>query len=395
MNWQKNMNQVLDYIESNLSRDIDYIKAAQIMNCSEWEFRRIFSSLAQIPLSEYIRRRRLTMAAADIRNGDKIIDVAIRYGYESPSAFSRAFRRFHGFAPSLARDRSRVVRSFPRLTFQLILMEGDGMNRKSNGKTNIIGAGETGYAVSIDRDQDTIHKTNRVFWNSIGNDLLGTMTLPLYGSFISEDQCRLFGDVSGKKLLETGCGAGGSLEYMAKHNAAELWGTDISEKQIERAKKHLETCGIKATLICAPMEEECGIPENYFDFVYSVYAVGWTADLEGTFRRIASYLKKDGTFIFSWSHPLHKCVASENGTLVFKKSYFDESWYSAVLDGGTLCLADRKLSTYVNALAKAGFIIEEMIEQSDPVLVKAKNGTAFSEKAKMLPVTVVIKAKKL
>ena len=395
MNWQKNMNQVLDYIESNLSRDIDYIKAAQMMNCSEWEFRRIFSSLAQIPLSEYIRRRRLTMAAADIQNGDKIIDVAIRYGYESPSAFSRAFRRFHGFAPSLARDRSRVVRSFPRLTFQLILMEGDGMSRRSNGKTNIIGAGETGYAVSIDRDQDTIHKTNRVFWNSIGNDLLGTMTLPLYGSFISEDQCRLFGDVSGKKLLETGCGAGGSLEYMAKHNAAELWGTDISEKQIEKAKKHLETCGIKAALICAPMEKECGIPENYFDFVYSVYAVGWTADLEGTFRRIASYLKKDGIFIFSWSHPIHKCVASENGTLVFKKSYFDESWYSAVLDGGTLCLADRKLSTYVNALAKAGFIIEEMIEQSDPDLIEAKNGSAFSKKAKMLPVTVVFKAKKL
>ncbi len=51
-------------------------------------------------------------------------------------------------------------------------------------------------------------------------------------------------------------------------------------------------CGLSATLICSPMEEECGIPENYFDFVYSVYAIGWTTDLEGTFRRIASYLKK-------------------------------------------------------------------------------------------------------
>jgi AraC-like DNA-binding protein len=63
MDWQKSMNQALDYIENNLLCDIDYYAAAKIMNCSEWEFRRIFSFLAQIPLSEYIRRRRLAMAA--------------------------------------------------------------------------------------------------------------------------------------------------------------------------------------------------------------------------------------------------------------------------------------------------------------------------------------------
>ncbi|MGO4277192.1 methyltransferase domain-containing protein, partial [Paenibacillus sp. TAF58] len=88
-----------------------------------------------------------------------------------------------------------------------------------------------------------------------------------------------------------------------------------------------------------PMEEKCGIPEDYFDFVYSVYAIGWTTDLEGTFCRIASYLKKDGAFIFSWSHPIHKCVVDENNTLVFKKCYFDESWYSSSLDESTLTLS--------------------------------------------------------
>ncbi|MBO9599714.1 MAG: methyltransferase domain-containing protein, partial [Cohnella sp.] len=151
--------------------------------------------------------------------------------------------------------------------------------------------------------------------------------------------------------------------------------------------------GVSATLIRSPMEEECGIPENYFDIVYSIYAIGWTTDLEGTFRRITSYLKKDGVFIFSWSHPIHKCVAAENDRLVFKKRYFDESWYSVTLGGSTLNLSDRKLSTYVNALAEAGFVIERLIEESDEEILQASNGD-FAQKASMLPVTFVIKARK-
>ncbi len=144
------------------------------------------------------------------------------------------------------------------------------------------------------------------------------------------------------------------------------------------------------------MEEECGIPLDYFDFVYSIYAIGWTTDLEGTFGRIASYLKKDGVFIFSWSHPIHKCVAAEKDSLVFKKNYFDESWYSVSLDKGEITLSDRKLSTYVNALAKAGFVIEEMIEESDEEIIQSRGDNSdFAKKARMLPVTFVIKARKL
>lgn len=79
--------------------------------------------------------------------------------------------------------------------------------------------------------------------------------------------------------------------------------------------------------------------------------------------------------------------------LVFKKNYFDESWYSVSIDGGLLSLSDRKLSTYVNALAKAGFVIEQMIEQSDNEMLKS-NESNFAQKAKMLPVTFVIKARK-
>jgi SAM-dependent methyltransferase len=197
-------------------------------------------------------------------------------------------------------------------------------------------------------------------------------------------------------MLEIGCGNGQSLQYLGDRKASELWAIDISEKQIEKATQHLMSCGLSAKLICSPMEEECGIPEDYFDFVYSIYAIGWTTDLEGTFCRIVSYLKKDGIFIFSWSHPIHKCVVAENNMLSFKKCCFDESWYSVSLDEGVLTLSDRKLSTYVNTLAKAGFVIEQMIEQSDDEIMQSWDGNSdFAKKAKMLPLTFVIKARKL
>lgn len=245
-------------------------------------------------------------------------------------------------------------------------------------------------------DKNTVYKTNSFYWDTQGNDFLRAIVLPFYGSYVSEDKCQLFGDVSRKKMLEIGCGNGQSLQYHGDRKAAELWALDISEKQIEKAKQHLNTCGLSAKFICSPMEEECGIPVDYFDFVYSIYAIGWTTDLEGTFCRIASYLKKDGVFIFSWSHPIHRCVAEENNMLAFKKCYFDESWYSIPLDEGALTLSDRKLSTYVNALAKAGFVIEQLIEESDDEIMQSRDDNSdFAKKAKMLPVTFVVKARKL
>ena len=269
------------------------------------------------------------------------------------------------------------------------------MKRNPNHRTNIIGAGEIGYAISVGMDKNNIHKINSSFWDSKGNEVIGTTALPKYGAFISEEKCHLFGDVSGKKLLEIGCGTGHSLKYHGDRKASELWGIDISEKQIEKAREYLSLYGFSTTLICSPMEEDCGIPVDYFDYVYSIYGVGWATDLESTFCRIASYIKKEGVFIFSWSHPIHKCVAIENDLLSFKKSYFDESWYMVSLEGGAISLSDRKLSTYINALTKAGFTIEEMIEESDDEIIQLYKDSDFAKKAKMLPVTFVIKARKL
>lgn len=122
------MNRALVYIENHLSDEIDYQEVAQIANCTEYHFRRMFSTLAGISLSEYIRRRKMSCAAMDLRNEEnRIIDVAIKYGYGSADAFSRAFQATHGVLPSDARNNA-VLKAYPKMTFQLAIHGGKEMN---------------------------------------------------------------------------------------------------------------------------------------------------------------------------------------------------------------------------------------------------------------------------
>jgi SAM-dependent methyltransferase len=143
------------------------------------------------------------------------------------------------------------------------------------------------------------------------------------------------------------------------------------------------------------MEDECGIPKNFFDIVYSIYAIGWATDLKNVFHRIASYLKKDGIFIFSWKHPLHGCVIVNEGQLIFDKSYFDEGWYIQIVDGMEMMLPNRKISTYINAMTEAGFMIENMVEQTNEnTLQMTGEIDNRSRKAQKLPLSFVFKARK-
>lgn len=243
---------------------------------------------------------------------------------------------------------------------------------------------------------NTILQVNKTYWNATADDWFGVTALPEYGvQFLTENELHLFGDVTGKTMLEIGCGSGHSLKYHADRNAGELWGLDISEKQLENAKKFLAENHYSPKLICAAMEDECGIPKNYFDIVYSIYAIGWATDLKNVFHRIASYLKKDGIFIFSWKHPLHGCVIVNDGKLIFDKSYFDEEWHTQIVDGMEIMLPNRKISTYINALASAGFIIENMIEQTNENTLQMIGEIGDrSKKAQKLPLSFVFKVRK-
>ena len=125
----KRLNEAIGYIEQNLTSDIDFKEVARIAYCSEYHFQRMFSYLAGVSLSEYIRRRRLSSAAFELINSNmRILDIAIKYGYSSPDSFTRAFQSLHGISPSEARRKCQSLKAFPRMTFQLSIQGGNELN---------------------------------------------------------------------------------------------------------------------------------------------------------------------------------------------------------------------------------------------------------------------------
>ena len=136
------MNDAMKYIEENLTNEIDFKMVARLAHCSEYHFKRMFSFLAGIPLSEYIRRRRLSLAALELNSSNiKIIDAAMKYGYNSPDSFSRAFQNVHGITPSEARTNGQSLKAYPLMTFQLSIRGGNEMNYRIEQKEafNIVG----------------------------------------------------------------------------------------------------------------------------------------------------------------------------------------------------------------------------------------------------------------
>ena len=135
MDLLRNMNRALHYIEENLTNDIDFREVARLALCSEYHFKRMFSFLAGITLSEYIRRRRLTLAAFELKDSNiKVIDVAIKYNYSSPDSFTRAFQNLHGITPSEAKKSGSSLKAFPKMTFQLSIKGGNEMNYRIEKK---------------------------------------------------------------------------------------------------------------------------------------------------------------------------------------------------------------------------------------------------------------------
>ena len=135
MNLLEQMNGALNYVEHNLTDEIDYKEVSRIACCSEYHFKRMFSFLAGIPFSEYIRRRRMTLAAFDLKDSKmRVIDVAIKYGYHSADSFARAFQQMHGVTPTEARDDGHSLKAYPRMTFQLTIKGGNEMNYRLEEK---------------------------------------------------------------------------------------------------------------------------------------------------------------------------------------------------------------------------------------------------------------------
>ncbi|WP_197480289.1 class I SAM-dependent methyltransferase [Fictibacillus phosphorivorans] len=242
-----------------------------------------------------------------------------------------------------------------------------------------------------------ILKMNKQRWEISAERFFGRTALPEYGPFaLTEAQLKLFGSICGKKVLDIGCGSGHSLQYMGKEEARELWGLDLCTKQIETARKVLKDQQAEVKLVESPMEENPGLPIGYFDIVYSIYALGWTTDLSRTFSHIYDYLKPGGTFVFSWEHPLHDRLKFEESSFTFNKSYviegpeYNEGWQNLAV------IHHRKLSTYINTLIEAGFMIEKVIDDVCLPDEQSENPAKWysTQKANLVPATFIIKASK-
>ena len=135
MDWAEGIRRAIDYIEAHLEEEIDPAAVARCAACSSFYFQRIFTALCGMTMGEYIRARRLTLAGSELAcTGARVIDVALKYGYESPESFCRAFSCFHGVAPSEAKRMGSRLKSFSRLTVQIILKGGSIMDYRIEDK---------------------------------------------------------------------------------------------------------------------------------------------------------------------------------------------------------------------------------------------------------------------
>ncbi|WDH99588.1 AraC family transcriptional regulator [Paenibacillus urinalis] len=135
MDWLMRMNRALDHIELNLTGEIDLKEVAQCACCSSHQFQRMFSFITNVPLAEYIRRRRLTLAAIELQNSDmRVVDIAIKYGYESPVSFARAFQLLHGVNPAMAREEGTALKAYPRISFLISIKGEEAMNYRIETK---------------------------------------------------------------------------------------------------------------------------------------------------------------------------------------------------------------------------------------------------------------------
>ncbi len=154
MDWIDRLNEAIRYIEENLTGKIEYEKLGRIACCSGYHFQRMFSYIAGMPLSEYIRRRKMSLAAVDLQGGNaKIIDVAAKYGYTSPTAFNRAFQSVHGINPSTVKNGGIKIKSFPPITIKITVKGVEEMNYRVETKEEFRIVGRS-YPLSKEIEQN-------------------------------------------------------------------------------------------------------------------------------------------------------------------------------------------------------------------------------------------------
>lgn len=250
-------------------------------------------------------------------------------------------------------------------------------------------------------EKEKIIKINMEGWNNLikSKNKFSNTILPEYGPFLkrNEEEIKFFENILGKKVLDLGCGEGKSLEYLYKKGAGEIWGIDISQEQINKAKQRFPQ--FKNNFYISPMETKLEIPNNYFDYIISIYSIGYTSDLEKTFNNAYEYLNEDGELIISWTHPFYFCLDMLEDNVIINKSYFDEDTKVIIKGFDKIKLVQKNLmiSTIINTARNANFYLDTILEE-ETTLKEDINGykSPFftKEKTQICPTTIIFKFKK-
>ncbi|MBQ7360533.1 MAG: AraC family transcriptional regulator [Lachnospiraceae bacterium] len=182
-NWINGIQEAIEYIETNLTQDIKVKDVADKAYVSEFHFQRIFSALCGISIAEYIRNRRMTLAAKELAAKDtKVLDVALKYGYDSPDSFTRAFTKFHGITPSQAKETGASLKDYAPVRIKLSLEGGTMMEYKIVEK-----AAFTVMGRKRSFDTETSYQEIPKFWEEHFKDGGGEIVCGMYGLCIDSD----------------------------------------------------------------------------------------------------------------------------------------------------------------------------------------------------------------
>lgn len=164
-----NMNRVIDYIDEHICENLDSEQLARLALCSSYHLSRMFPFLTGVTLSEYIRRRKLTLAALELSQSDiSVLDAAVKYGYDSPTAFTQAFKNLHHITPSAAKEAGMPLMLYPKISFQLSLKGDIPMNYRLEKRDSFIITGLKEHIQKVNGDEDFARITQ--LWAQLDGD---------------------------------------------------------------------------------------------------------------------------------------------------------------------------------------------------------------------------------
>jgi len=232
MDWINQLNRAIKYIEENLTEELDIEVIAKIAHCSVFNFQRMFSYISGVTLAEYIKRRKMSLAAVDLQTGNvKVVDIALKYGYQSPTAFNRAFQSVHGFAPSKVTEVGAILKSHPPISFKLTVKGVIEMAFKIENKDKIR---ILGLSIPIGDDPTIAYQEAeslwvKVFYENSSTDSDGT---PLdYGPILHELNSVCRSEYNGFFAIEMGRRLTGS------NNTEFIIGVASDEPATEKLKE--------------------------------------------------------------------------------------------------------------------------------------------------------------